>query len=116
MILVLLASGTLGATIEVPGWLAVTGAVFGSVALIAAAVAVARQAAIKESLATIVEANAELRRANEDLRRELNVERERRAALEGRLEAFTGQFAEQLVAAVVDVSARRAASTRKVEP
>jgi hypothetical protein len=91
----------LGATIEVPGWVAVIGAVLGTVAFLAAAIAVARQAAIRESLATIIEANAELRRANDDLHRELATERERRAALEGRLEFITGQFAEQLVNAVV---------------
>lgn len=112
----------LSTSIDVPAWVAIVGTVLGIVAMIAAAVAIARQVAIKESLATIIDANEELRKTNADLRaehaidrekwaRELAVEREKRAQLEGRLDAVTSHLADQIVTAVAAAVARQHPST-----
>ncbi len=88
--------------IDVPAWVAVIGFVLGTVGTIAASVAVARQQAIKASLATIIQANEELRKANQDLKNELQTEREERVKLESRLELVTGSLANQIVTAVAN--------------
>jgi regulator of replication initiation timing len=88
------------ATIDLPAWLALVGSFIGIVSAIAAAIAVARQAAIKVSLATIVEANAELRKANDDLRHELTAAKLETAQLKGRLDAVTSHLADQILSAV----------------
>jgi regulator of replication initiation timing len=97
----------LGTTIDVPAWVAIVGAVFGAVSLIATSVAVGRQRAIRTSLDTLIEANEGLRKANDDLRAELKIEQEKRAQLEGRLDAVTSHLAEQIINAVAAAVARK---------
>ena len=78
----------------------------GLVGTIAAAVAVARQYAIKESLAQIIIANDELRHTNNDLRQRLADSEKVIAQLDAKVELFTSHFAEQIVKAVVDTVQR----------
>lgn len=87
---------------DIPSWLGILATIIGIAGGVGAAVAVFRQQAIKASLATIIEANAELREANKDLRQELEAERQKRAALEGKLDLFTDHFAQQIVSAVIE--------------
>jgi len=92
----------LASGVTIPGWLAVFAATLAVVTTVAAGWAVARSAAVKESLTTIIDANEELRHANADLRDELTQEKERRAQLEGRLDVLMSGLAERIIAAVVD--------------
>lgn len=105
----------IGGAVVLEGWLALILSILGGIAgllgvvgTVSAARAVAAQASLraaleatKDTVATIAAANAELRAANDDLRGQLGEERERRANLEGRLEAMTTHLAQQLVDAVI---------------
>lgn len=93
--------GSTSASIDVPAWIAIVAAILGVATTLAAAIAVARQAAIRASLDTIIQANDELRKDNADLRARLDAEVRARASLEGKLELFTSHFAEQIVQAVI---------------
>lgn len=99
------------AEISVPVWLMIISGIITIAAAVTGAVAVARQVAIRQSLATITDANVELRQVIADVkaeqlaereaaRRDLADERERRAKLEGKLDAVTTGLAEQIVQAV----------------
>lgn len=93
--------GSATTSIDVPAWIAIVAAILGVATTLAAAIAVARQAAIRASLETIIQANDELRKDNADLRLRLDAEVRARASLEGKLELFTSHFAEQIVQAVI---------------
>lgn len=99
-------------TVDLPVSVAVTATLLTLVGLIAAGVSLSRSSALRSSLETITMANVELRQANADLRaeseadrqrfdRQLAEEREKRAALEGRLEAVTADLGRMIVEAVV---------------
>lgn len=92
--------------LNIPGWVAAFVGLIGLVGTIAAAVAVARQYAIKESLAQIIVANDELRHTNNDLRQRLAESEKATAAQGAKLELFTSHFAEQIVHAVVETVQR----------
>lgn len=92
--------------------LAIVGTLLTIVAVIAASVAVWRSTAIRASLDTIRTLNEELRESNNELRRELADEREKRATLEGKVEALTSDLADQIVAAVMRAIGRRDPGSR----
>ena len=87
--------------------LAVVGTILTLVAVVAAAVAVWRSTAIRAILDTFRLSNEELRESNNELRRELADEREKRAILEGKVEALTSELADQIVAAVMRAMRQR---------
>jgi len=93
--------------------LAVVGTILTLVAVVAAAVAVWRSTAIRASLDTFRLSNEELRESNNELRRELADEREKRAILEGKVEALTSELAGQIVAAVMRAMRQRDPSARE---
>lgn len=95
-------SAILAQGVTVPPWLAVAGTILALTTTVAAAVAVARSAAIKASAQTLTEINEELRRGIADVRNELDREKERRAQIEGRLDVLTSGLAERIIAAVAD--------------
>ncbi len=110
---------TSATVIDIPAWLVVISALLGLVGTVAAAVAVARQVAIRESLKSIILANDELRADNNHLRARLDDAAKTTANLEGKLEVFTSHFAEQIVAAVIETverTTRLQALTRPGEP
>lgn len=90
------------ASIDIPAWLFAVSALFGLVGTISASVAVSRQVAIKASLESIIVANGELRADNEHLRVRLDEAARASAIMEGKLEAYTSHFAEQIVQAVIE--------------
>jgi len=96
----------MGQQIDLPAWLVAITAVLGLIGTVAAAVAVARQVAIKSSLDAIIVANAELRADNDHLRTRLDDAAKTTANLEGKLEVFTSHFAEQIVRAVIETVER----------
>lgn len=98
----------LATTIDVPAWVAIVGTTILILSTVIGGVVAARQVAIKQSLEVITAANVELRLANADLHSQLADEREKRAALEGRLDAITGDLADQIIKAVADTLARKA--------
>lgn len=81
--------------------LTIVGALFTAIAVIGAAYAVWRAANVKASLDLLITVNDELRKSNDDLREELAVEREKRATLEGKLDALTSDLADRIVRAVL---------------
>lgn len=105
-------------SIDVPALVLIIGAVFSAVTVVVAGIMVGRQRAqqsavaeLQASLRTFIATNDELRKVNEDQRSEharerkkwqdeLAAEREKRAKLEGRLDAVTSHLAAQIVAAV----------------
>ncbi len=89
--------------------LTAVGAVLTLTAIAGAAVAVWRSSSIRAALDTIQTINEELRQSNDDLRHELATEREKRANLEGRLDALTTDLADRIVKAVI--AAMRTRST-----
>ena len=101
--------GLLAQSVDVPLGIAIVVGVLGLIGTVAAAVAVARQYAIKASLATIIEANAELRLTNIDLKARLDEEAQKRAHLSGQMDILTSHFAEQIVEAVVRTVERTSA-------
>lgn len=93
-------------TVDIPAWLVIITTVLGLVGTVAAAVAVSRQVAIKESLKSIITANAELRADNDHLRTRLDDAAKTTENLKGKLEVFTSHFAEQIVQAVIETVER----------
>ena len=94
--------------VHLPAWLAFIAGLLAVLTTAATAVAVVRQVSIKTTLVTLeaslhasAAANVELRLTNDDLKKALDEEREKRAKLEGRLDAFTTHLARELVDAVV---------------
>lgn len=99
-------------TVDLPVSVAVMVGLITLVGVIAAGVSLSRSSALRASLETITLANAELRQANSDLRAESAADRarfdrriaeetEKRAQLEGRLQALTADLGRMIVDAVV---------------